>query len=137
MVILYTFNINLRTFIVRIIDIEDIKVKPRDIEGKRKTDELARSMVFVLVIRNADEGTTSDLPFYCSSPIQYSEWLDGFTMLTGRDSISEQSGQYVASLTQIKTKMALFNLDNVEQIPSNVKIPALPGSMDFYYSKSS
>ncbi|KAJ3340654.1 hypothetical protein HDU93_006511 [Gonapodya sp. JEL0774] len=85
---------------------------------------------------NADISTLAD--FFCESPTQLAEWVDGFGMLFERNMSSKETSSFVQQLADTGVKLALLDLtgDKVDIPSTEPDVPELPVDVDFYYQSA-
>lgn len=65
----------------------------------------------------------------------FSDWIDGFNMLRGDHFSTKETADFVHILTEIGLKIKLLDLSGEKvDIPSNLPIPPLPSTTDFFFS---
>lgn len=76
--------------------------------------------------------------FVASSAAQYSEWVDGLSMLQGESANvhTSQTADYIQALSDIALKIKLLDLTGERvDIPAAVPPPSLPTSLDFFFAE--
>ncbi|CAO1631530.1 unnamed protein product [Parajaminaea phylloscopi] len=72
------------------------------------------------------------------SPAQYSEWVDGLSMLQGEGANvhTAQTADYIQTLSDIALKVKLLDLTGEKiDVPATVPAPGLPSSLDFFFAE--
>ncbi|PWN21975.1 hypothetical protein BCV69DRAFT_298172 [Microstroma glucosiphilum] len=73
-----------------------------------------------------------------TSASQYSEWVDGLSMLRGEGSAvnTQETAEYIQALTDIAVKIKLLDLTGEKvEIPAAIPQPGLPMSLDFFFAE--
>ncbi|KAG8886764.1 hypothetical protein FRB98_001029 [Tulasnella sp. 332] len=78
-------------------------------------------------------GSLADL--VAENSTSYSDWIDGLNMLRGDHFSTKETADMVQALTEIGLKIKLLDLSGEKvEIPSNLPIPPLPPTTDFFFS---
>ncbi|KAG9001483.1 hypothetical protein FRB94_006575 [Tulasnella sp. JGI-2019a] len=79
------------------------------------------------------DGSLADL--VAENATSYSDWIDGLNMLRGDHFSTKETADMVQALTEIGLKIKLLDLSGEKvEIPSNLPIPPLPSTTDFFFS---
>lgn len=83
---------------------------------------------------------TSICTLTAQTPSQYSEWIDGLSMLLGGESATvhtQETAEYIQALTDIAVRVKLLDLtgEKLDVPEASVAPPGLPVSLDFFFAE--
>ncbi|KAJ3219608.1 hypothetical protein HDU67_000096 [Dinochytrium kinnereticum] len=106
--------------------------------GSKKNASENPALCFSLVSSVSDSTSSTSLAdFVCSSPVQYSEWTDGFNMLLDKNIANRETAEYIHQLTEVGVKLALLDLtgEGVDIPQFAPDLPEAPGGWSFHYDE--